>query len=476
MGESVRFVDLFAGLGGFHVGLKRLGHECVLASEIDEKLRKVYRQNFDPFQASSDPSFPILGDIREISLEDVPEHEVLCAGFPCQPFSKAGAQQGLECPRWGDLFDFVIRVIGHRKPNYFILENVPNIEKHDGGRTWESILEKLRDPEWGYDVGVQRLSPHEFGIPQIRKRVFIAGSRVEGALQGFTSLKPPKNMSPNIRDVLDTPPVGARALPTHYLECLKVWQEFMQQLHRREGGLPSFPIWSMEFGATYPYKETTPYACSLEELRQFRGSFGRSLGEVSKEDLRTALPSHALRKQKRFPRWKRNFIAANRSLYDRNREWLDPWIPKISTFATSLQKLEWNCKGEEPEIWRYVLQFRSSGVRVKRPTTAPSLIAMTTTQIPVIAWEKRFMTMRECARLQGMDELKYLPEDATSAFKALGNAVNADLVTHLAAALLNQHPSDGIEGSSSSLSESASNARYIDSRDVSDSGSKANVA
>lgn len=472
----MRFIDLFAGMGGFHIALKRLGHECVLVSEIDEKLREVYRKNFDPSPHGSDPSFPILGDIRKIHLDDVPEHEILCAGFPCQPFSKAGAQQGLECPRWGDLFDFVIRVIGHRRPNYFILENVPNIEKHDGGRTWRLILEKLRDPEWGYDVGVQRLSPHEFGIPQVRKRVFIAGSRVEGALQRFTSLKPPDNSSPNIRDVLEIQPVGARPLPTHYLECLKVWQDFIQQLHRREGGLPSFPIWSMEFGATYPYEETTPYACSLEDIRRFRGSFGKSLRGVNREELPTALPSHALRRQKRFPRWKQNFIAANRALYDRNRDWIDPWIPRISTFASSLQKLEWNCKGEEPEIWQYVLQFRSSGVRVKRPTTAPSLIAMTTTQVPVIAWEKRFMTMRECARLQGMDELKHLPKSATSAFRALGNAVNADLVTHLGAALLNQDPSDGVEGDSSSLPEWASSARYFGSRDPSNSGGRANVA
>src|SRR5262249_48361062 len=110
----MKFVDLFAGLGGFHLALARLGHECVFASEIDECLRKLYKDNFD---------LEAPGAISAVALDDVPAHDILCAGFPCQPFSKAGEQQGLKCPRWGHLFEKVLEIVRHRTPAYLILEN-----------------------------------------------------------------------------------------------------------------------------------------------------------------------------------------------------------------------------------------------------------------------------------------------------------------------------------------------------------------
>jgi len=426
--KNFSFADLFSGLGGFHVALKNLGGKCVFAAEWKEHLRDLYEVNH-----GIKPS----GDITKINPEEIPDHDVLTAGFPCQPFSKAGDQLGFECTKQGALFFNVVDILRVKRPSYFILENVPNLLNHNDGATWREIQDKLGSQGLGYHVDAVRLSPHNFGIPQIRERVYIVGSRK--SLAGF-SWPNKTNAETSIESILDKFPLGAKKLSPQVKDCLDTWNEFLRAIPP-EVELPSFPLWSMEWGATYPFEEETPFSrvtrLGAKGLLGLRGSHGKSLGYIRElKDRWNALPSHARTEQFSFPKWKKDFIRQNREFYASNKDWIDPWLPKILRFPSSLQKLEWNVKGGEREIWNYVLQFRASGVRVKRRTKAPGLVAMTDTQVPIIGWEKRYMTPKECARLQSLDSLKNLPDSPVRAFEALGNAVNARVVEMVAAALL----------------------------------------
>lgn len=449
---ALRFIDLFAGLGGFHFALEELGCECVFASELKEDLQKLYAVNF--------PGCRIEGDITKIDPRDIPSHDILCAGFPCQPFSQAGKRQGFNDDQdRGNLFNYICNILEVHKPRYVLLENVSNLLGHDGGNTWNVIYHRLSDKvkEGGlnYEVTKAILSPHQFCIPQHRRRIYIVcENREYGHLENFV-FPPTTKRSCSVQWIIDEQDKDFIPLKNETRHQLDVWQHFIDQCVAHKVAIPSFPIWAMEFGADYEYRDVAPAYQSVQKLRRSKGKLGKKVnGETIKECL-SCLPIYAQTdKDTKFPDWKIRYIEQNREFYEKNRSWLDSWIEEIRNFENSHQKMEWNCgKEATPTLVDKIIQFRASGIRVKNPTFSPAL-NLVGTQIPIFPWVKlpeeslkegepthgRYMTRHEAALIQGMKKLKFGDDkfqlSVPRSYAALGNAVNVTIVKHIAKKLI----------------------------------------
>ena len=160
----IKFIDLFAGIGGFHLAMKQFQSECVFASEWDGSCKEVYEKNF---------GIKPKGDITIVNEKYIPDHEILFAGFPCQAFSQAGLKKGFKDTR-GTMFFEIARILDHHKPKAFLLENVKGLRGHDKGNTFKTIMSILN--ELGYKTLAHKvLNAKEFGLPQNRERIFIVG-------------------------------------------------------------------------------------------------------------------------------------------------------------------------------------------------------------------------------------------------------------------------------------------------------------
>ena len=165
-----KFIDLFAGVGGFHQAMRYLGGECVMAAEINQECVKTYKLNFKTAEKE------IRGDVKKIDPSSIAPFDVLCAGFPCQPFSKAGAQQGFQDKTRGNLFYTIMDILdAHPEVKFIILENVRNLA--DKSENWDIITSELMKRNFYITKEPVILSPSDFGIPQIRERVYILGIR-----------------------------------------------------------------------------------------------------------------------------------------------------------------------------------------------------------------------------------------------------------------------------------------------------------
>lgn len=214
--KNFKFIDLFAGIGGLRIGFERAGGNCVFTSEWDRFSNQTYRANFPD-------DHEIYGDITMIDAEDIPAHDVLLAGFPCQPFSLAGVSKknslgrahGFADETQGTLFFDVVRIIRHHQPRAFLLENVKNLLSHDKGNTFRVILHAL--DELGYHVDHKVIDAQHW-VPQHRQRIFLAGFRRDTGIKfSLDEVKIPDGPRPKLGDILEV------NVPDKYTLSDKLW-------------------------------------------------------------------------------------------------------------------------------------------------------------------------------------------------------------------------------------------------------------
>ncbi len=447
-----RFVDLFAGIGGFHHALGSMGGECVLAVELDAECRHVYGASFpemSPMQIQSDIRALTRVEARpeaaELSVEEirrrVPAHDVLCAGFPCQPFSKSGYQHGVRDRTRGTLFFDVMSIVLACEPEYVILENVRNLAGPRHEDTWQTIVESLRDA--GYRIAddpvvltPHLLSPEDGGAPQVRDRVFILARRLSPAVSAdlrwgepLAYREPTPGWDPHqwdIRDILDVDvPLDVYGIRDVERGWLDAWQAFVQGIDAES--LPGFPIWVDAF--------------------------------VSHPEISISTPD-----------WKADFLRKNADFYRQHKNFIDSWLKgrwgpgreRVGDFPSSRRKFEWQARRSQPfaadrDLGGLVAHMRPSGIRVKPPSYLPALVAITQTSVlgpKVTGTSWRRLTPREAARLQGIpfDGFVRAGVSDRTIYRQLGNAVNVGVVQHVAKALFDDGGLDFLDLSDRALS------------------------
>lgn len=405
-----RYIDLFAGIGGFHQAMRFLGGECLMAAEINEECIKTYELNFKTIEGK------LRRDVNKINPKTIAPFDILCAGFPCQPFSKAGTQKGFEDETRGNLFYRIMDILdAHPEVKFVILENVRNLA--DKTENWDIITSELTKRNFYITEKPVILSPSDFGIPQIRERVYILGIRKDirdetiltnGCIH-IDDLRLDKYRKKckmgDARKILEQNVDDSYVISAEQELMISAWDE----LRIKTGlGIIGYPLWLDSFGVGIDDTETVYIA---------QGYYDN------------------------MPDWKQAFLRQNRKFYLEHREFIDGWVKKykMMTRIKLYKKFEWNCGTDVANIHDCLLQIRQSGIRAKRPTFYPSLVAIVNT--PII-WDPekehyRRITPREAANLQSFHQrYKFQGTDATQ-YRQLGNSVNVRVLKILGKSLFN---------------------------------------
>jgi DNA (cytosine-5)-methyltransferase 1 len=379
--DNLRFIDLFCGIGGFHQAMNRIGGTCVFASDIDEQCRDVYENNY---------GLKPVGDITKVEINTIPDFDVLCGGFPCQSFSNSGKKMGFEDKR-GNLFESILSIAAEKRPKFMFLENVKHIKKIGDGKVFAHIINRIA--ETGYNVSHYELSPHQLGVPQQRERIIFVCIRndIYDPTKIIDINPPPTQINVSRIFETDTKITDKYKIAKDVENVLDAWDEMIAVLETNETLSPT--IMCAEFYNTY-----TPETFAA------------------------------------LPQWKQDYIAKNRPIYTKYKPHWDAWFEKYRAILTKREiysRLEWQVgkKQHNDSIYNHFIQLRQSGIRVKKSAYFPTLVAIV--QTPIYAKERRYITPRECARLQSFSDDFKMHENDRIAYKQFGNAVNVDVVHYV---------------------------------------------
>lgn len=409
--DKLKFIDLCCGIGGFHYGLKKLGFKCVMASDINEECRKNYELNH---------KIKPLGDLTKIDIKSIPRFDILCAGFPCQPFSKAGEQKGFDDKR-GNIFFDICKIIEHHNPQYLILENVRNLSSHDKGNTWQVIRNQIDELGYfTYETPVI-LNTLYFGVPQSRERVVIMCKRKDlGSLNKIPPFSKEISSDISLESIIETK--NKIQTQKYVIEGkLKateiIWNNFLKICKTNNISIPKFPIWTDWWDSDGNNTKVTKYNKKLSE-------------DENKIKIKNA--------QQMFYKKYKNWIDKNREFYNTHFNVLNTWLTNSRNnklWIGAVRKMEWQTGVDNLEMNQVLWSPRGSGVRIKKINYSPTLVAMSS-MIPIYGPESRYLTPRECARLQSFPEDYILHEEDKISYSQFGNAVNVEMIERCARFLI----------------------------------------
>lgn len=422
--KTVRFIDLFAGIGGIRTGLSQALEEagyrpqCVLTSEIKPYAIKVLQDNY--------PQENLVGDITQLSSEDIPDFDILCAGFPCQAFSSAGKRQGFADTR-GTLFFEVERILQAKRPQGFILENVEGLVNHDNGRTLEIIISKLRD--LGYKVEYKVLNSSQFGVPQERKRIYIVGTFAQAPnLEHFPVI------TRTVGEVLESgmPPVDSKFVKI-LLQHFKIEDLYGKSIKDKRGGDTNIHSWDIETKGPVSQEQKNLLNSILRERRK------KKWAEEIGIDWMDGMPLTTQQIHSFFPHPHLQGMLDDLAA----KGYLKFEHPKQKKTKTDIFGNTTTVREPDPSLpkgYNIVagkLSFEISKVMGPHEI-APTLVAMDMQKLFVADnGNLRRLTLREGLRLFGYPETMQLNVSEKDGFDLLGNTVVVPVIKAVATRLIN---------------------------------------